>query len=58
MSGFLPLCSDCKKIRDDEGYWHSVETYMREHSEAEFTHSICPDRANKLYPWLDEEDKK
>ena len=50
LSGMLPICSSCKKIRDDEGYWKQIEEYIHEHSEAEFTHSICPDCARKLYP--------
>ena len=50
LSGLLPICSSCKKIRDDQGYWHHVETYVREHSGAEFSHSICPDCMEKLYP--------
>lgn len=50
LSGFLPICASCKKIRDDEGYWKQIEAYIREHSEVEFTHSICPDCARKLYP--------
>ncbi len=50
LSGFLPICASCKKIRDDKGYWNQIEYYVREHSEAEFTHGICPDCANKLYP--------
>jgi PAS domain S-box-containing protein len=50
LSGFLPICSSCKKIRDDKGYWGQIETYIRDHSEAEFSHSICPDCAKKLYP--------
>ena len=48
LSGLLPICSSCKKIRDDQGYWHHVETYVREHSGAEFSHSICPDCMEKL----------
>lgn len=52
LSGLLPICSNCKKIRDDRGYWGQIETYIREHSEAEFTHGICPDCAAKLYPGL------
>lgn len=43
LSGLLPICAYCKKIRDDEGYWNQIETYIRKHSTAEFTHSICPD---------------
>ena len=50
LRGILPICSSCKKIRDDKGYWQQVEVYVREHSEAEFTHSLCPECAKKLYP--------
>jgi hypothetical protein len=50
LSGFLPICASCKKIRDDKGYWRQVEEYVREHSEAEFSHSICPDCMRSLYP--------
>ncbi|HMK37176.1 MAG TPA: PAS domain-containing protein [Desulfomonilaceae bacterium] len=50
LSGLLPICASCKKIRDDKGYWTQVEVYVRDHSEANFTHSICPDCATKLYP--------
>jgi PAS domain-containing protein len=50
LSGLLPICASCKKIRDDSGYWTQVEVYVREHSDADFTHSICPDCAAKLYP--------
>lgn len=50
LSGFLPICANCKKIRDDKGYWKQIETYIRDHSEAEFSHSICPECAAKLYP--------
>ena len=50
LSGLLPICANCKKIRDDQGYWHQVENYVRERSEAEFTHGVCPDCARKLYP--------
>jgi len=50
LSGLLPICANCKRIRDDQGYWHSVEAYIRSHSEADFSHSICPDCAKKLYP--------
>lgn len=42
LSGLLPICCSCKKIRDDQGYWHQVEAYLRDHSEAEFTHGLCP----------------
>ena len=50
LSGLVPICSSCKKIRDDKGYWNQVEDYVHEHSEAEFSHSICPDCLKKLYP--------
>ncbi len=43
LSGLLPICAGCKKIRDDEGYWHQVEVYVEERSEAQFSHSFCPD---------------
>jgi len=50
LSGLLPICASCKKIRDDKGYWKQIEEYIRDHSEAEFSHSICPECAKKLYP--------
>ncbi len=50
LSGLLPICASCKKIRDDQGYWNQIETYISEHSKAEFTHAICPDCGKKLYP--------
>ncbi len=50
LSGLLPICANCKRIRDDEGYWQQVEVYIRDHSEADFSHGICPDCAAKLYP--------
>lgn len=50
LHGILPICASCKMIRDDKGYWTQVESYIREHSEAEFSHGICPDCAKKLYP--------
>lgn len=50
LRGILPICAACKKIRDDNGYWHQVEVYIRDHSEADFSHSICPDCMKKLYP--------
>ena len=52
LSGFLPICASCKKIRDDSGYWNQIETYIRDHSEAEFSHSLCPECSRKLYPEL------
>lgn len=50
LSGLLPICASCKKIRDDEGYWKQIESYISDHSEAEFSHGICPDCLRKLYP--------
>ena len=50
LSGLLPICASCKKIRDDKGYWNQIESYVREHSEAEFSHGICPECMKKLYP--------
>src|SRR3972149_6648286 len=49
LRGFLPICASCKKIRDDTGYWTQIEAYISKHSEAEFSHGICPDCATKLY---------
>jgi len=50
LRGILPICAHCKKIRDDNGYWNQVESYIQRHSEAEFSHSICPECAKKYYP--------
>jgi hypothetical protein len=50
LRGILPICSFCKKIRNDKGYWEQVEIYVRQHSNAEFSHSICPECADKHYP--------
>lgn len=52
LSGFLPICSNCKGIRDDKGYWNKIEEYIQKHSDADFTHSICPKCAEILYPEL------
>lgn len=49
LSGLLPICANCKKIRDDKGYWNKIEIYIKNHSEADFSHSICPDCAKELY---------
>jgi hypothetical protein len=48
LSGMLPICASCKKIRDDRGYWNSIEVYLHDHSEAEFSHGLCPECAQKL----------
>jgi methyl-accepting chemotaxis protein len=50
LRGFLPICSSCKKVRGDQGYWQQIDSYLREHTEAEFSHSLCPDCAQRLYP--------
>lgn len=50
LSGLLPICSHCKKIRDDRGYWNNVESYVTKYSQASFTHSICPECIQKYYP--------
>lgn len=52
LRGLLPICSSCKKIRDDEGYWEQIDGYIAKHSEVEFSHGVCPDCARKLYPEL------
>ncbi len=50
LSGLLPVCASCRKIRDSHGQWHHLETYIRMHTEADFTHGICPDCRRTLYP--------
>ncbi len=56
LSGLVPICASCKNIRDDKGYWMQVEKYIQEHSEARFSHGICPKCARKLYPQVFEDD--
>jgi CheY-like chemotaxis protein len=56
LSGLLPICAGCKKIRDDQGYWQDVAVYIQNHSEAELSHGLCSDCARRLYPELFEED--
>ena len=53
LRGFLPICSNCKKIRKDDGYWEAIEVYIRDHSEAEFSHGICPECIENLYRKFD-----
>lgn len=53
LSGMLPICASCKKIRDDKGYWNQIENYIKSHSDARFTHGLCPDCAKRLYPDID-----
>jgi hypothetical protein len=50
LSGLIPICASCKKIRDDKGYWNRIESYIEAHSAAEFSHGICPECTKKLYP--------
>ncbi|MBN1582798.1 MAG: response regulator [Anaerolineae bacterium] len=57
LSGLLPICANCKKIRDDTGYWQDVAVYIRNHSEAEFSHGLCPDCAQELYPDLFDQER-
>jgi len=52
LKGLLPICASCKQIRDDKGHWTQLEHYIHEHSEAEFSHGLCPECARKLYPDL------
>lgn len=53
LRGIIPICSNCKKIRDDKGYWQQIEVYITEHSEADFSHGICQECVKKLYPDFD-----
>lgn len=50
LKGLIPICSNCKKVRDDDGFWQQVEAYVSKRSQAEFSHSLCPECAKKLYP--------
>jgi PAS domain S-box-containing protein len=52
LSGLLPICASCKKIRDDSGYWNQIEGYLLTHSQAEFSHGLCPDCMEKIYPGM------
>jgi len=58
LQGILPICAGCKNIRDDKGHWQKVETYVRDRSDAEFSHSICPECAEKIYPEFYRKKKK
>lgn len=58
LSGFIPICCHCKKVRNDEGYWQQVEIYMRERTNADFSHGICPECAERLYPEYQDAMKK
>jgi PleD family two-component response regulator len=54
LTGLLPICARCKKIRDDNGYWNQIETFIEAHSDADFTHGICPECSQVLYPEMNE----
>jgi DNA-binding response OmpR family regulator len=56
LRGIVPICASCKKIRDDQGYWSQVEVYVRDHTEAQFSHGICPECMKKLYPEFAQDD--
>ena len=58
LSGLLPICASCKRIRDDHGYWQQIERYMSEHAQVQFSHGICPACARKLYPELFNDKEK
>lgn len=59
LKGIVPICANCKNVRDDQGYWNRVETYLNEHTEADFTHAVCPDCMKRLYPqFKDDNDVK
>jgi len=55
LKGLLPICANCKKVRDDSGYWSSVEQFIRQHVDVQFTHSLCPECLRTLYPDVYEE---
>jgi len=56
LSGFLPICTSCKKIRDDKGYWNQIESYISNYCDVEFSHGVCPECAKKLYPDFVDDD--
>jgi uncharacterized PurR-regulated membrane protein YhhQ (DUF165 family) len=58
LRGLIPICANCKKVRDDQGFWNQIEAYIHKHSDAQFSHGICPECAEKLYPELDIFEKK
>lgn len=58
LSGFIPICAKCKKIRDDKGFWNQVENYIQERSDARFSHGICPECIESLYPMMSQETEK
>lgn len=58
LRGIIPICAHCKKVRNDEGFWMQVEHYISEHSEAEFSHGLCPDCMKTMYPYLSEKEEE
>jgi uncharacterized PurR-regulated membrane protein YhhQ (DUF165 family) len=58
LRGLIPICAGCKNIRDDNGYWHRIETYLKENSDAEFSHGMCPECVEKYYPGMDSDPKQ
>lgn len=54
LKGIVPICANCKNVRDDQGYWNRVESYLNEHTEADFTHAVCPDCMKRLYPQFED----
>ena len=56
LKGIVPICASCKNVRDDQGYWNRVETYLNEHTEAEFSHAVCPDCMKRLYPQFKDDE--
>ena len=57
LKGIVPICASCKNVRDDQGYWNRVETYLNEHTEAEFSHAVCPDCMKRLYPQFRDDEQ-
>lgn len=57
LQGIIPICAECKNIRDDEGFWHQVESYIHNHSDAKFSHGICPECIKKNFPKLGKKNK-
>ena len=55
LHDIIPICSSCKKIRDDQGYWDQVERYIQKHSHAKLSHGICPDCMKRLYPYVNQD---
>ncbi len=58
LRGFIPICAHCKKIRDDQGYWNRIENYIQDHTDAQFSHGICPDCVKEIYPSFKNKRKK